>query len=304
MCEELSYVLITPARNEERLIEKTISSVVAQTIRPRRWVIVSDGSLDRTDEIVGGYSKQHEWIDFLKMPESRNRNFAAKVKCFNAGWQHLSELEYDIIGNLDADISFDVDYFEFLLSKFAEIPELGVAGTPFVEGSTHYDYRFANIEHVSGACQLFRRRCFEDIGGYRPIERGGIDWVAVTTARMKGWKTRTFVEKTCAHHRQMGTSKRGALMACFKQGEKDYLLGGHPLWEVLRSCYQMSSRPYFLHGFLLLLGFSWACVRRIERPIPLDLIKFHRREQLFRLRRIVRMTLSSTKRFTCLDLRV
>ena len=74
--------------------------------------------------------------------------------------------------------------------------------------ATHYDYRFTNIEHVSGACQLFRRACFEEIGGYFPIKGGGIDWTAVTTARMIGWQTRTFTDKTCLHHRPMGTGER------------------------------------------------------------------------------------------------
>ena len=91
-------------------------------------------------------------------------------------------MNYDVIGNLDADISFGPDYFEFLLAKFYDDPMLGCAGTPFVENGIHYDYRYTNIEHVSGACQMFRKQCFGDIGGYVPIKGGGIDFVAVTTA--------------------------------------------------------------------------------------------------------------------------
>jgi len=195
--EKLKYTLITPARNEEAYIRKTIESVISQSLLPKKWVIVSDGSTDDTDNIVKEYLGRYDWIELVRMPEHQDRHFAAKVICFNAGHQRLFDIDYNLIGNLDADISFEEDYFKFLLSKFDEDPGLGVAGTPFVEGSSHYDYRFTNIEHVSGACQLFRRECFEEVGGYIPIKGGGIDWTAVTTARMKGWKTRTFIDKTC-----------------------------------------------------------------------------------------------------------
>jgi len=280
---DLSYVLITPARNEEEYIEKTINSVVSQSMLPKKWVIVSDGSTDRTEAIVKDYLDNYTWMELIVLPAHRDRQFAAKVSAFNAGYQRLKEISYNVIGNLDADISFENDYFEFLMEKFAEIHKLGVAGTPFVEEGTHYDYRFTNIEHVSGACQMFRRECYENIGGYIPIKGGGIDWVAVTTARMKGWKTRTFTEKKCYHHKKMGTGNTSALMSHFKHGQKDYYLGGHPLWEIFRTIYQMSKKPFFLGGLFLFVGYSWALITKAERPIPMDIIKFHRSEQMQRL---------------------
>jgi len=279
-----SYVLITPARNEEMYIEETIRSVISQTLLPKKWVIVSDGSTDRTDEIIRGYLSEYPWMELLRMPERGDRHFAAKVQSFNAGYQNVAQLAFDVIGNLDADISFAPDYFDFLVTKFGELSDLGVAGTPFVEGATQvYDYRYTNIEHVSGACQLFRRKCFEDIGGYIPIRSGGVDWVAVTSARMKGWKTRTFTEKTCVHHRAIGTAGNSNLMVWFKYGRKDYFLGGHPLWELFRAVYQMSSRPYIIAGIFLLSGYSWAALTRVERPVSKELIQFHRKEQINRL---------------------
>lgn len=280
------YVLITPARNEESYIEKTIQSVISQTILPTRWVIVSDGSTDRTDEIVNKYKSDHNWIELLRMPEHRDRQFAAKVHCFKAGYERVKEMQYDIIGNLDADISFDKDYFEFLLGKFTENPDLGVAGTPFVEGSFMYDYRYTNIEHVSGACQLFRRKCFEEIGGYIPIKGGGIDWTAVTTARMKGWKTRTFTDKVCFHHRSIGTGNSSNLMARFRHGQKDYYLGGHPLWQIFRAIFQMKGKPFIIGGVILFFGYLWAFLCRVERPVPQELMKFNRGEQMQRLKKI------------------
>jgi poly-beta-1,6-N-acetyl-D-glucosamine synthase len=284
MGHDLAYVLVTPARNEEAYIEQTIQSVITQTLPPLKWVIVSDGSTDNTDEIARKYLRDYPWIELVRMPEHRDRNFAAKVACFNAGYEQLRKIPYNIIGNLDADITFEHDYFEYLLEKFRTRPNLGVAGTPFVEGTFQYDYRYVNIEHVSGACQLFRRECFEDIDGYTPIRGGGIDWVAVTTARMKGWETRTFTDKTCTHHRKMGTGSNRLLKARFQDGTKDFYLGGHPLWELFRCAYQMKTKPYVLSGIALLCGYVWSFLTGVEKTIPQELIDFRRKEQMQRLK--------------------
>jgi glycosyltransferase involved in cell wall biosynthesis len=278
------YVLITPARNEEEHIERVIKSIITQTVLPEKWVIVSDGSTDRTDDIVKEYISGNPWIELISMPAHGDRQFAAKVNCFNAGYEKVKKLNYDVIGNIDADISFEEDYLEFLLMKFTDDERLGVAGTPFVEDGKHYDYRFTNIEHVSGACQLFRRQCFEEIGGYVPIKGGGIDWVAVTTARMKGWTTRTFVEKTCLHHRKMGSGNSSGILTWFRQGQKDYFLGNHPLWEIFRTIYQMTRKPFIVRGVFVFFGFSWATLKRVEKPISKELMEFIRIEQMKRLR--------------------
>jgi GT2 family glycosyltransferase len=283
----MKLALVTPARNEAQFIEQTILSVISQTVLPAKWVIVSDGSTDATESIVQKYLAWAPWMELMRLPAKRERNFGAKVDCFNAGYRRLSDIEYDIIGNLDADISFDETYFEFLLSKFVEDGGLGVAGTPFVENATTYNYAVTNVEHVSGACQMFRRSCFEEIGGYVPVKGGGIDWVAVTTARMKGWRTRTFLEKSCFHHRPMGTGNTSRLKALFKLGGQDFYLGGHPLWQLLRSGYQMARRPYVVGGLLLLLGYVWSFFRRVEKPISAELMQFQRNEQMRRLRSIL-----------------
>ena len=283
-----TYVLITPARNEEAFIEQTIKSVVGQTVLPVKWIIVSDGSTDGTDDIVKKYAAEHQWIELVRMPERRERHFAGKVHAFNAGFDKVKDLNYEIIGNLDADISFEEDYVSFLLSKFAENPQLGVAGTPFKEGSHQYDYRFTSIEHVSGACQLFRRKCFESIGGSLPLKVGGIDLIAVLTARMKGWQTRTFTEKTCKHHRKIGTANHRRLMVTFRSGYHDYLMGVDAVWQFFRSAYQISNKPYIVGGCVLLAGYLWAMLARAERPVSREIVKFRKKEQMSRLRQFFR----------------
>ena len=191
-----TYVLVTPARNEAEFIELTLKSVVSQTVHPLKWVIVSDGSTDGTDAIVQKYASDHAWIELIRMPERKERHFAGKVIAFNSGYAKVKDMSFDAIGSVDADASFEEDYFAFLLQKLVEDPTLGLIGTAFKEPSgKSYDYRFVSIEHVTGICQLFRRQCFEDIGGYVPAKGGAIDRIANIASRMKGWRTRTFCRK-------------------------------------------------------------------------------------------------------------
>ena len=291
-----TYVLITPARNEAAFIEETIKSVVAQMVLPIKWVIVSDGSTDGTDDIVKRYAAEYLWIEFVRMPERQERHFAGKVYAFNEGYSRVKNLGYDIIGSLDADISFDdPEYFDFLLRKFAQNPKLGVAGTPFREGSVQYDYRFTRREHVSGACQLFRRECFESIGGYVPLKIGAIDLVAVVTARMKGWKTETFTDRYCVHHRRMGAANYNILGTIFRDGYYDYPLGVHPFWELSRSAYNMSRKPIILSGIIHMAGYFWAMLTRTPKLVSMEFVHFRRREQMRWLKEYFKKALFSTR---------
>jgi poly-beta-1,6-N-acetyl-D-glucosamine synthase len=287
-----SYVLITPARNEEQFIERTITSVVRQTLPPLKWVIVSDGSTDNTDDIVKRYATQYEWIQLIRMPERSDRHFAAKVEAFNAGYAQVTDLPYQVIGNLDADVSFeDAGYFEFLMTQFVNDARLGVCGTSYREENTVYPGRFTSLYDVFGACQMFRRECFEAIGGYLPAKSGGIDLIAFLSARAKGWQTRTFTERICTHRRKVGSAQyTAALERLLQAGQKDYLLGCHPAWELFRSLYRMNARPYFIGGLLMLLGYLGAMCRRVSRTMPKELIALRQTDQLQRLKQILLRT--------------
>jgi glycosyltransferase involved in cell wall biosynthesis len=299
------YVLITPARNEEAFIRNTLESLVHQTYLPLKWVIVNDGSTDQTAMIVEQYTALHDWIELVNLPPRKERHFAAKVHAFNAGQERVKNLDYEVIGNLDSDVSLDKDHFEFLLTKFKNEPRLGVAGTVFREEGG-YNSGTDSLEgqfYVSGQCQLFRRECFKEIDGYFANKAGGIDWIAVTTARMKGWKTRSFNEKSFFHHRHLGTAERSALAASFSYVQKDYILGGHPLWEMFRVSYRMSKRPYVIDGIALGMGYGSAAVRRFKRPVSKELMAFHRHEQMRKLKVILKsiLTLKPINKFTLLS---
>jgi len=293
----MKYVLITPARNEEAFIRKTLDSVVTQTVLPERWAIVDDGSTDRTAEIVESYTKRYPWIELVRRVQDPDRNFASKAHAVEAGLERVDSLQFEIVGNLDADVSFEPDYMEFLLQKFSEDAELGVTGTPFTQEGGYDSSKdsFEGENYVAGPCQLFRYRCFQDIGGYVPNRAGGIDWIAVMTARMKGWKVRSFPEKRFHHYRTLGTAGQGPLRALFSYGEKDYYLGGSPIWQLFRVAYRMAKKPVLMGGLALLSGYIWAALRRVKRAVSPELMRFRRRAQMKKLRAILRSLLRFRK---------
>jgi len=284
----MNYVLITAARNEANAIRQTLDSVVAQSQLPTRWVIVDDGSTDNTAAIVSEYVERYPWIELVQRPARIQRHFGGKVAAVNAGLERVTGLQFEVMGNLDADISFEPGYLEFLIQKFALDPKLGVAGTPFTETGGYDTARdsFEGENYVSGGCQLFRYRCFREIGGYVPNKAGGVDWIAVMTARMNGWKVRAFAEKRYHHHRTLGTAEKGRLAALFSYGQKDYYLGGSPIWQLFRAGYRLAKPPVLTGGMALLLGYGWAAVHRVERPVTPELMRFHRREQMKKLRAV------------------
>jgi glycosyltransferase involved in cell wall biosynthesis len=289
----MNYILITAARNEARFIEKTLSSVAAQTELPERWFVVDDGSTDQTAEIIENFARRFAWIELIRQPPRAERSFAGKVYAFHTALKRAESLHFEVVGNIDADISFEPDHLAFLLQKFSEDPRLGVAGTPFTEeGYDSAQDSFEGERHVAGQCQLFRVQCFREIGGYVPNPAGGVDWMAVTTARMKGWKTQSFPDKRFHHYRPMGTAETSGIGALFSYGQKDYYLGGSPVWQLFRVCYRSTKRPFLVGGLALLVGYCWAGLRRVQRPVSPELMRFHRREQMKKLRFILRSLVS------------
>jgi len=287
-----AYVLITPARDEAAFIRKTLEAMALQTVKPLKWVIVSDGSTDGTDEIVKEYVAKHNWIELLRMPERKERHFGGKARAFHAGYERVKGLSFEVVGNLDGDSSFEPEYIEYLLEQFAENPRLGVAGTNYVEDkwdpALKHDYRFANIEDVTGQCQLFRRQCFEDIHGYQANKIGGVDLIATISARMAGWQTRNFTGKVLFHHRQQGTAQFFKYTIELRNGRKDFVLGSHPLFEINRAFYRLTKRPVILGSGLLLIGYFGAMLKRTPKVVSPEFTKFRRGEQMRRLRTLLR----------------
>ena len=284
----MKYVLVTPARNEEAYIRETIEAVVNQTHLPERWVIVSDGSTDRTEEIVREYEREHSFITLLCAQGRGKRSFGSKALAFKAGYEIVTGASYEFIGNLDADVTFARTYYERMLEEFSQNPRLGVAGGIIAEewnGGLRKSR--SAIHHAAGAMQLFRRECFEQIGGYVPMRTGGIDSVALIMARMKGWETRMFRDMEVLHHRKEGSALGAGLRLRFRQGETDYNLGSHPVFIVVKGIRRLMEKPYVISSAARMCGFFWSWLRRPARDVPEDVVRYYRKEQMRRLRRIL-----------------
>jgi biofilm PGA synthesis N-glycosyltransferase PgaC len=282
------YVLISPARNEESQIEHTLRSVLAQTLRPRCWVIVNDGSTDRTAEIVDRYARENEFITLVHADRRHHLGFGSKVRAFETGYATLVKTPYAFIGNLDADVSFGPNYFERLLGHFDANPKLGLGGGIILE---KIDNQFVpqkiSSNSVAGAVQLFRRECYEQIGGYIPLQYGGIDSVAEIMARMYGWTVRTFSELPVEHHGRITTGKHSIFRTRFNKGLNSYLIGYHPLFHLVVSLFRSTTRPYVMGSLMMMAGYGWAALRQKKRPVPPEFVSFLQSEQLARLRGVI-----------------
>jgi glycosyltransferase involved in cell wall biosynthesis len=281
-----TYVLITPAKNEETFIEKTLAAVVSQTILPKQWIIVNDGSSDGTEEIVLKYAGKHDFIKLVTIKESLQRNFKSKVEAFAAGYAHVKKFDYAYLGNLDADVSFDSRYYETILDRFARNPQLGIAGGAICET---YFGKFKprpsnSVRSVAGAVQLFRRECFEAIAGYVPLDIGGEDWMMEVMARMRGWQVESFPDIKVFHHKSGSGTGRKILRTCFVYGKLDFMVGCHPLFEMMKCARRVIERPYLIGALCHLSGYLWASINKTPRPVSQEIVKYLRQEQLQRMR--------------------
>lgn len=278
------YVLVTAARNEEAYIQRTVESVISQTARPVQWVIVSDASTDQTDQIVERYAREHRFIRLLRLTKDHPRNFGAQVDAIRAGIVLLQPVTYDFLGNLDADVSFGPTYFSDLLQIFSDNPKLGLAGglVQELDGTTRKACRGERLRAVPHAVQLFRRACYEAVGGYPALPYGGPDTFAEVGARMKGWDVEAFEGLPVQHHRFVG-SAGGHLRGRFRQGLMDFSLGYLPLFELVKCARRLAERPAVLGAFVRLIGFYCAYLTVRKRSVPQEFIQFLRTEQSDRL---------------------
>lgn len=278
------YILVTAARNEAAYIGRTIDAVVAQIRPPERWVIVSDGSTDATNEIVAEAAEKYDFIELLRVDADAERNFGSKAVAVNAGYERISFWPHDFVGVLDADVSFGPDYYEQVIARFRKDSKLGVAGGVLIDliDGRRVQQLTDPEWSVSGPVQMFRKECFVEIGGYLPL-RGGIDAAAEVMARMHGWRVRAFPELEVLHHRQTGCETHSRLGIFFHRGLEDFRLGYHPLFFTLRSLLRFREAPFVLGGLTMLGGFLWAGISGKEKKVPDDFVRYLRREQMGRL---------------------
>ena len=258
----LRYVIISPVKDEEQYVEFTARSVINQTVKPVLWILVDDGSRDRTPDIVSRYADVHSFIWVIHNPHTGSRRpGAAVIRAFDVGWQALGDREYDFIVKLDCDISFEPDYFQKLLGKFSEDERLGIASGVYFEMDKAGIWKEVVMPsyHAAGACKVIRRKCFEDIAGF--IVSAGWDTVDEIRAMTRGWKTSHFTELRMHHHKPEG-SGIGPMRTSFMHGEIYYLTGGSKLFFLLKVIHRIVARPYVLSAMALTGGYLLARMKR------------------------------------------
>lgn len=285
------YVLVTPARNEAGTIEQTLQSVVRQTILPREWIIVNDGSTDDTAEIVGRYARSHPFLRLLDLQERPARDFASAVFATEAGLSALETADYDYVGLLDADVRFAENYFDAVMARFAADPQLGLGGG-FVRdiGSDSVQSRYS--DDVAGAVQFFRRECFQSLGGLIAIPEGGWDALTNFQARANGYTTRTFSDIIVDHLKPRNSAAGGLVRRSWQFGRRDYALGYGLAFETAKCLSRLGQRPRLAGAALQWAGFCWNLLLRPGRALPSSLVTAIRREQR---RRLLAALLGSSK---------
>jgi glycosyltransferase involved in cell wall biosynthesis len=283
---ESEYVLITAACNEGTHIGATIEAVLSQSVTPRKWVIVSDGSTDNTDDVIKHYAERNNFIEYIRREKQyKSPGFVSKVRAIHSGLKALSYTSYRFIGILDADITFGSDYYERVIGKLRDDMRIGIAGGFIYERrGDKFRSRPSNTSmSVAGAIQLFRRECYEAIGGLVPLPYGGEDWLCEIQARKNGWIVTAYPDILAYHHKPSEV-KRGALKDSIRLGRMDYAVGSHPLFELVKCMRRIRERPYILRALFRFLGFSWSIIKRDRVEVSAEIINYLRQEQMKRLR--------------------
>jgi glycosyltransferase involved in cell wall biosynthesis len=282
---EAKFIVITAAKDEARYLGRTIESVVSQSPLPAAWVIVDDGSVDDTAVIARAAAKAHPWIKVVTRREGGPRDVGAgQARAIHYGLQQIGIDDYDFLFNIDADIVLKPDYFRVILRKFAEAPQLGIAG-----GQLYENFR-GNLSKMRvlplgmiGAVQAWRRECFQEIGG---LARGpGWDGIACFQAMMLGWETRTFPDEElkALHLRPEGSSIKHRHVGWARHGEALYFAGAHPLWLLASAAYHALDYPYLLSGLCMIIGYLAAAARGRQQYGDGEFRRFLRQWQLHKL---------------------
>jgi glycosyltransferase involved in cell wall biosynthesis len=280
---DLNYVVITPVRDEEENIEKTIRSMISQSVKPKIWIIIDDGSTDRTVNIVERYTKTFDWIKLIRRNDRGYRDSAGgEVSAFYSGYDLLND-DYEYIVKLDGDVSFSSNYFEKCISKFKHNSHLGIGGGSvrvLKDGDMKLEAKYDPVFHVRGATKIYSKKCWDDINGIKNIP--GWDTIDELKAQMLGWETQTFPDIKIVHHRPTG-KVYGAWKNWIKNGTANYFTGYHPLFMIFKCTRRLIRKPFLIQGLGLFIGYFSSLILNKKQHEDIALQKYIRKEQLNRL---------------------
>lgn len=290
------YILVTVVYNEENRLPRLIETVMNQKIKPLKWMIVSDGSTDRTDEIIQNSSKTCDSICYGRQEKKREYEYRlekvtiAQARAMELARDLFRNIDYGFIGNLDVDITLVPDYYERLIKRCASDPGLGIVGG----GVYNMDKLgiqipggFLKPEFVGGPIQLFRKACSDDIGGYALY--GHADVIAIVKAKMRGWKVRCYPEIRAFQHEMPRYTFREKIPDCFEMGKFDYIMGSLFIFQASRVFYNIFRKPYVIAAVSLWAGYCWAFLSGQKKTVPIELRVQMHKEQLEKMKNLFKM---------------
>lgn len=285
---DYSYIVVSPVYNEENYIEATIQGVLAQTVQPATWIIVDDGSTDQTATIVQQYASEHAWIRYHYRAKITGQSYyGSNVAAIAEGVSLLRDEDYRYLAVLDGDISLPPMYYETLLTRMEIEPKLGITSGVYMDRIDENTFRKVLNDRRSTpkAIMIFRRQCFEQIGGFLPLKYGYEDTCACYMARMKGWKTWSFPDVMVIHNKPVGTGHAKSLLQIrFRLGIGEYFCGSHPAFALLKSLRRcIKEKPLLTGGLARLAGYLYGGMMKEKRQVPDDLIQYIREEQISRI---------------------
>ncbi len=278
----MGYALITPCRNEQDYMRRTLDSVVAQTVTPAVWVIVDDGSTDDTNAILQDYAGKHDWIKVYTKPDRGHRAVGpGVVEAFYFGLGKIRLSDFDYVCKLDLDLDLPPAYFGELIRRMEEEPRLGsCSGKPFftTDGGQRVPERCGDEMSV-GMTKFYRRECFEEIGGF--VRQVMWDAIDCHKSRQLGWMACSWNDENLKfeHLRPMGSSQKGILTGRIRHGFGQHFMGTDPLYFLATAVARLSFPPYVIGSIAMIYGYLKAMIGGAEQHDDSELRQFIRRYQ-------------------------
>jgi glycosyltransferase involved in cell wall biosynthesis len=267
----MSYVLISPCRDEAAYMRETLDSVIAQSLRPAKWVIVDDGSTDETPRILAEYARRHAWIEIVTLGDRGRRSVGpGVVEAFYAGYRRIDPHDYEYLCKLDLDLRLPPRYFEILVARMAADARIATcSGKAYVVERGRLVPERHGDDTSLGMTKFYRVSCFEAIGGFvREVMWDGID---CHRCRMKGWTACSWDEPELrfVHLRPMGSSQQSIYAGRMRHGAGQYFMGTGLLYMAASAASRLNQKPYVLGAAAMLWGWLASALQgkpRLEDP--------------------------------------